>query len=221
MFKKLTERIRIYIREIIKEYLDDINLELKLYDKARDYTTALTKSIICDYIKHTDEEISKAINYCTNYIDEAVDKNDNIQVPIFTEYNEIPEYQTVGSACIDLVSRSITYDEEHKAFIYGTGIHTEIPKGYMGMLLTRSSTYKTEAYMMPHVGVIDSDYRGEIKAIFKNKSNNIKQAPFGLNERIAQFCIVKIPNISFNSVNSLEDLSPTERGSKGFGSTGK
>lgn len=221
MFKKLTERIKIYIREIIKEYLNDINLEVILYDKACNYITDLTKSITFNCIKHTDKEIIKAISYCTTYIDKAISKNNNILVPIFAEYNEIPEYQTAGSACIDLVSKSITYDKEYKAFIYGTGIHVEIPKGYMGMVLTRSSTYKTEAYMIPHVGVIDSDYRGEIKAIFKNKSNNIKQAPFGLNERIAQFCIVKIPNILFNSVNSLEDLSHTERGSKGFGSTGK
>lgn len=221
MFKKLTERIKIYIREIIKEYLEDINLEVRLYNKAYNYITDLTKSIKFDCINHKDEELNKAINHCTTYIDKAVIKNDNIQVPIFTEHNEIPEYQTVGSACVDLFSKSMTYDEEHKAFIYGTGIHVEIPKGYMGMVLTRSSTYKTEAYMIPHVGVIDSDYRGEIKAIFKNKSNNIKQAPFGLNERIAQFCIVKIPNISFNAVNSLEGLSATERGSKGFGSTGK
>lgn len=221
MFKKLTERIKIYIRKIIKEYLDDINLEVRIYDKAYNYINDLTKSITSDCIKHTDTAINEVMNYCAVYIHKIVTKNDNIQVPIFTEYNEIPQYQTVGSACIDLVSKSITYDEEHKAFIYGTAIHVEIPKGYMGMVLTRSSTYKTKAYMIPHVGVIDSDYRGEIKVIFKNKSNNIKQAPFGLNERIAQFCIVKIPNISFNSVNSLEDLSHTERGSKGFGSTGK
>lgn len=105
-----------------------------------------------------------------------------------------------------------------------TGIHVEIPEGYVGLIFPRSGlATKFGISLANSVGVIDSDYRGEIICAIKYipqkgfmSTCSIKQY-----ERIAQLVIVpcKTDNISY--VNSLEDLSNTDRGEGGFGHTGR
>ena len=130
----------------------------------------------------------------------------------------IPTYAKLGDAGMDLTAISVEYDRTNDCFIYKTGLAIEIPEGYVGLIFPRSSNRKTKAYMTNHVGVIDSGYRGEIMITFKNRDCNDRSYPYTANNRIAQLIILPYPNIEFNEV---EELSQTERGEGGHGSTGK
>ncbi len=98
---------------------------------------------------------------------------------------------------------------------YGTGLAIEIPEGYMGLLFPRSSICKTRLSLANSVGVIDSQYRGEIKLVFNEKFGDRKLYYHG--ERIAQLVILPYPHVKFIEV---DDLTQTPRGTGGFGSTG-
>jgi len=130
----------------------------------------------------------------------------------------IPAYAKSGDAGMDLTAIDLEYDKTYDCFIYKTGLAVEIPEGYVGLIFPRSSNRKTGAYMANHVGVIDSGYRGEIMVTFKNRDFHNWTAPYEVNDRIAQLIILPYPNIEFNVVF---DLSETERGEGGHGSTGK
>jgi len=132
----------------------------------------------------------------------------------------IPAYAKPGDAGMDLTAVAIEYDAENDWYVYHTGIALEIPQGYVGMVYPRSSNRKTDSYMPNHVGIIDSGYRGEVLVTYKNRDdsrNNIK-APYITGERIAQIIIMPYPKVNFVEV---EELSETERGEGGHGSTGK
>ena len=100
---------------------------------------------------------------------------------------------------------------------YHTGLAVEIPEGYTGLLFPRSSVFKTSLIQSNCVGVIDSGYRGEIKAIFRNTTDVIT-AVFQEGDRFCQLVIVPIPNIE---VVEASELSESDRGENGYGSTGK
>ena len=132
----------------------------------------------------------------------------------------IPSYAKPGDAGMDLTAISYDYDYEHDNHIYGTGLAIEIPEGYVGLIFPRSSNRKTMAYMTNHVGVIDSGYRGEIFITYKNRDDNrqkLNTVPYALGSKVAQLIIVPYPYIEL--VES-EELSNTERGEGGHGSTG-
>ena len=122
-----------------------------------------------------------------------------------------PSYAKDGDAGLDLTATHMTWEEN---FIeYGTGIAVEIPEGYVGLVFPRSSVSKRENfYLKNSVGVIDSGYRGEIKLRF-NKS----EEHYGAGEKIGQLIILPYPTIYLEEVN---ELSSTDRGQGGFGSTG-
>lgn len=107
--------------------------------------------------------------------------------------------------------------EPHQTIKIGTGIAIEIPKGYFGAIFARSGL-ATKNGLRPSncVGIIDSDYRGEIIVALHNDMNvPQKIQPM---ERIAQMIIMSYPKIVFEEV---DELSNTARGGDGFGSTGK
>lgn len=135
----------------------------------------------------------------------------------------IPKYAHSTDAGLDLVATSYEYDEKLHCHIYGTGIAIEIPEGYVGLIFPRSSNRKTESYLTNHVGVIDSGYRGEIMASFKTrdfKEGEIQQLykPYEVRDRIAQLIIMPYPKVEFKEV---KELSSSDRGEGGHGSTGK
>jgi dUTP pyrophosphatase len=128
----------------------------------------------------------------------------------------IPSYSKQGDAGMDLVATSKFYDDFDNV-CYGTGLALEIPEGYVGLLFPRSSISKTDLTLRNSVGIIDSGYRGEITFKF----NNILMSscePYNVKERIGQLIIMPYPTIEFEEV---EELSTTERGVQGFGSSGK
>lgn len=125
----------------------------------------------------------------------------------------MPRQGTTGAAGFDLTAVSI---EETDQFVkYHTGIAVEIPVGYFGMLVPRSSVVKTGMHMGNSIGIIDSDYVGELSAVFYLRSGC---KVYNVGDRIGQLVIVPIPEIEYVEV---EELSETERGSGGYGSTGR
>ena len=128
----------------------------------------------------------------------------------------IPTYAKEGDAGMDLVATRIisntTFDVS-----YGTDLAMEIPNGFVGLVFPRSSIRKYELVLSNSVGVIDSGYRGELQATFK-KENGLDSLAYKVGDRIAQIIIIPYPPIEFDEV---AELSDTERGDGGFGSTGK
>ena len=124
----------------------------------------------------------------------------------------IPRRATPGSAGYDL--HAVSMEDTPTCYKYHTGIAIEIPKGYVGFIFPRSSIVKKGAWMSNSVGVIDSDYRGEISACFYTFGN----PPYKPMDRVAQLVIMPIPDIEFEEA---DDLSETERGEGGYGSTGR
>lgn len=129
----------------------------------------------------------------------------------------IPTYAKPGDAGLDLTATSKkVVDEGSYGYIeYGTGLAIEIPEGYVGLTFPRSSVSNTGLIKANAVGVIDSGYRGELKSRFKAIPDT-KQYEVG--DKIAQLIIIPYPKIEFEEV---EELSETERGEGGYGSTNR
>jgi dUTP pyrophosphatase len=129
-----------------------------------------------------------------------------------------PIYSKDGDAGMDLTITSIV-SETKTDVTYGFGIAVEIPKGYVGLLFPRSSVRKYDLSLTNSVGVIDSGYRGEIQATFK-KTNWLKgdsSEKYNIGDRATQIMILPYPQIEFIET---DNLSETERGDGGFGSSG-
>jgi dUTP pyrophosphatase len=128
----------------------------------------------------------------------------------------IPTYAKSGDAGMDLVATKIMSNTTFDV-TYGTDIALEIPEGFVGLVFPRSSIRKYELILSNSVAVIDSGYRGEIQATFK-KENGLDSLAYKVGDRICQITIIPHPTIEFQEV---EELTNTERGAGGFGSTGK
>lgn len=143
----------------------------------------------------------------------------------------IPRYAKNGDAGFDLTAVSRDFDGKGN-IVYGTGLAFEIPEGYVGLVFPRSSIADKELALTNAVGVVDSGYRGEVTAKFKpmscfystvNHSTALSVAAnahivYNVGERIAQMIILPYPRIEFDEVS---ELSQTERGTGGYGSSGK
>ena len=129
-----------------------------------------------------------------------------------------PSYAKPGDAGLDLTAIQYTVDPEHNFINYYTGLAVEIPEGYVGLLFPRSSVSKTDLSLANSVGVIDSGYRGEIifRYKFKKDAHFASMRRFKEGERVGQLLILPYPVIELEQVN---ELSLTERGEGGFGST--
>ena len=168
-------------------------------------------------------DIDKLLGLLSNDIMSAPEFNTQVKIPAvtvkikkLTENAVIPSYSKVGDAGMDL---TITSEIENTSFsvTYGFGIALEIPRGYVGLIFPRSSVRNQELLLSNSVGVIDSGYRGEIQATFK-KTNGLDSLKYKVGERGAQIIIMPHPNIE---LIEFKDLSNSERGDGGFGSTGK
>ena len=115
----------------------------------------------------------------------------------------------------DLTAVSREWNEEHRCWVYGTGIATEIPEGYVGLVFPRSSIRKYTLSQCNCIGVIDSHYRGEIMVSYKLTSDVEKI--YSIGDKIAQLIILPYPEVSYTEVKS---LSETDRGENGHGSSG-
>lgn len=160
----------------------------------------------------------------------------------------IPSYAKPGDAGMDMIATSRIFDR-YGNVEYGTGIAMEIPEGYVGLLFPRSSICKKDLSLSNAVGVIDSGYRGEIKFKFKptlaymdfgvsedphgvsydsdtfsfvgivgdNTKDAVTPAIYKVGDKIGQMIILPYPHIELTEVS---ELSATDRGEGGYGSTG-
>ena len=141
----------------------------------------------------------------------------------------VPTYGRHGDAGMDLTAVSKEYDE-HGNVCYGTQLAFEIPNGFVGLLFPRSSNTKKDLILGNSVGVIDSGYRGEVVLKFKaidtqylqdGKLTFLKRdfmKEYNIGDRVGQIVIMPVPQIELNVV---DELSTTDRGVGGFGSSGK
>lgn len=143
-----------------------------------------------------------------------------MEIKIVNKSNHpLPEYGTKASAGVDLranISDSITLKPLERTLVK-TGLFIELPIGYEAQVRPRSGlAYKNGVTVLNTPGTIDADYRGEIGVILVNLSNENFTIENG--ERVAQLVIAKHEQAEWKLV---EELSDTERGAGGFGSTGK
>lgn len=131
---------------------------------------------------------------------------------------EIPTYAKPGDACCDVTAIEMEYDDINDLFVYHTGLSFEIPEGYCLKIYPRSSNTKTDFYLPNSVGNLDSGYRGELLVKYKARDFGEIAAPYEVGDRVAQIQVMPYPTIEFVVVN---ELSETERGTGGFGHTGK
>ena len=152
-----------------------------------------------------------------------------VRIKKLSELAVVPSYAKDGDAGMDLIATSIISDTPTQ-ITYGLGVALEIPKGFVGLVFPRSSIRKTGLQLSNSVGVIDSGYRGELQATFNKlfggeamydemKVKEIQPNDFyKVGDRVAQIMIIPHPPIEFEEA---DELSDTERGDGGFGSTGK
>lgn len=142
-----------------------------------------------------------------------------IRIKLLNEMATVPSYGSDEAAGADLyacIPDSVTIHPGDSAWIK-TGIAIELPKGFAGLVFARSSMGAKRGLAPANkVGVIDSDYRGEIQVVLHNHSTVVQKVE--PNERIAQLVIVPVYAPLFEVV---DELSETLRDSGGFGSTGK
>jgi len=127
----------------------------------------------------------------------------------------IPCYAKAGDAGMDLVAISEEWNKDSTMVTYDTGLSLEIPEGYVGLLFPRSSVSKTTLNLANSVGVIDSGYRGSLMLKFRYLEEG---DVYDIGDRVAQLVIMKLP---FVEIIEVAELSSSERGEGGFGSTGK
>ena len=142
--------------------------------------------------------------------------NGIVLVKRVSEYAQLPTRGSKDAAGLDLYCPfhiKVPADSQKKIPL---GIAVEIPKGHMGLLVPRSSMSKTPLRCANSVGIVDADYRGEISIVYENVSCSDYMIFRG--DRIAQLIIVPITVVD---VEEVQTLSETERGTGGYGSTGK
>lgn len=131
----------------------------------------------------------------------------------------LPAYETAASAGMDLranLEESITLSPLERAMV-PTGLFIELPIGFEAQVRPRSGlAWKHGLSVLNSPGTIDADYRGEIKVVLVNLSNEPFEIKDG--ERIAQMVVAAHSRVEWDAVDSLEE---TQRGAGGFGSTGK
>jgi dUTP pyrophosphatase len=150
-----------------------------------------------------------------------IDNGLTVNIKRLNDRAEIPEYSRIGDAGLDLVATSVESNVLYTE--YGTGLAIALPEGYAGYVFPRSSISKYDLSLCNAVGVIDSNYRGEIKLRFK-ETIALRDAPdymvnrYNVGDKVAQLIIMPIPKVQFNEV---EELDQTNRNEQGFGSSGK
>lgn len=133
----------------------------------------------------------------------------------------IPTYAKHGDAAMDLYAVERGEVDNYDNMVYKTGLAVEIPHGHVGLLFPRSSVSKTNHILRNHVGVIDSGYRGEIIlkfGWFSQVKEDSLSSVYGKGDRVGQLMIIPHPQVDFIEV---DELSNSDRGSGGFGSTGQ
>lgn len=127
----------------------------------------------------------------------------------------IPQYSKPGDAGLDLVA--VCKIETDLYIEYNTHLQFAIPEGYVGLVFPRSSCSKYHLSLANSVGVIDSGFRGNVTARFKKTLDQPHANVYNIGDRVCQIIIMPYHQVEFVEV---DELSETERGSGGYGSSG-
>jgi dUTP pyrophosphatase len=139
-----------------------------------------------------------------------------MKVKLLHPLAQMPEYATEGAAAFDIRTVDADWVLPMSATTFSTGIAVEIPQGHALMLFSRSGHgFKHGLRLGNAVGIIDADYRGEIKVRIHNDSRT--PFSFEVGDRIAQGIVIPVSRTYMELVHTLTD---TSRGDGGFGSTG-
>lgn len=129
----------------------------------------------------------------------------------------IPAYAKPGDAGMDLYAVTLTITPDYVE--YDTGLAMEIPEGYVGLLFPRSSISNTDLILANSTAVIDSGFRGTLRLRFKELRHDEDRSYaswYQVGDRVGQIMIIPYPQVKFVEA---EELTLTERGEAGFGST--
>lgn len=165
-------------------------------------------------LNHYNAETMTVSNPTTYHGTSALYMNVKVPVVVHTTGSE-PTYQTKGAAGADLKIASDVVLAPNVPTMVSTGISIAIPEGYVGLLFIRSSLSTKGINLANSVGVIDSDYRGEVWLTLTNNSTTTITLNKG--DRVAQLAIMSVQQFPFLSVDKLQY---TVRGEGRFGSTG-
>lgn len=137
----------------------------------------------------------------------------------------LPTYATPGAACFDLYALPTSTEGAIWRVRVGeprtipTGLAFEVPEGHVMLIFSRSGHgFNSDIRLANCVGVIDSDYRGEVKVKLTRDHSGADALNFKPGDRVAQAMVIPVQQVAFTEVS---ELSTTERGAGGFGSTGK
>ena len=144
---------------------------------------------------------------------------DNVRVPIkiLSRDAQIPHMAYNGDSGVDLRSvERIVLKPQERAMV-ATGLAIALPEGYAGFILPRSGLAAKHGISIVNApGLIDSNYRGELKVILLNTDPD-NSFTIEIGDRIAQLIVMPVPTINFEQV---EELTESQRGESGFGSSG-
>lgn len=141
----------------------------------------------------------------------------NMKIKLNHPQAKVPTYATDGSACFDLYCAEVV-EMLSDTITINTGIIAEIPEGYAMMVYSRSGHgFKSDTRLCNAVGVVDSDYRGEVMVKLRKDSMKATPPDLSVGSRIAQAMLIPVTQVSFEVI---DEVSESERGSFGFGSSG-
>lgn len=149
-----------------------------------------------------------------------------VRIKKLCENAVMPRKAHADDAGFDLVATSKKIDDSG-SLVFGTGLAFEIPIGFVGLLFPRSSNAKKDLLVGNSIGVIDSGYRGEVTMKFKpafrfqdggGEPEKVEGRFYDVGDRIGQLIIMPYPEIEFDEV---DELSESERGTGGYGSSGR
>ena len=212
------DKVQEYISKLMElnskiEDVDDESLEDD--EMLNDNFIQTLNTVLTSLNKDVEQEMMKGVMETPQQVSPSSIFTVPVKVKKLDPNAVIPTYSKDGDAGMDL---TITNIKENTTFSisYGFGIAMEIPKGYVGLVFPRSSVRNQDLILSNCVGVIDSGYRGELQATFK-KTQGLDSMSYNVGERGAQIVILPYPQIRMVESN---ELSNTERGEGGFGSTG-
>ncbi len=166
-------------------------------------------------IEEVNEKISDLFNEIKSKSSDNLSLNNSrlkIKIKKLHENAVIPAYSRNGDAALDVFA--VTKTETENFIEYGTGLAIEMPENYVCLVFPRSSVSNKKLSQANSVGILDSGYRGELKYRFYKHGNE----EYDIGDRIGQIMIIPHPKVQFEEVS---ELSESERGEGGFGSTGK
>lgn len=178
------------------------------------------------------ETIAQAIEYCSYCNDRShiyeqalniLSRLDKVEVKVWRESEDVklPTYAKPGDACMDVYVHSVEAKDDGR-IVYHTGLHFKLPEDYEMEIRPRSSNTKTTAVMQNSPGTLDEGYTGELMIVHRCMGKPYAAvAEYSVGDRVAQILIRHRECVSWNEVNTQEELGNTERGVGGFGSSGK